>query len=95
MVKTQQIADISDEDVYPLGEFEYEVVDSVKLDVSLIPDHVRDEFAAAALEFVRNIIRQPGGREMLRANAEKRKMREAAEAAKIAAKSAALKGANV
>ena len=65
----------SDEMANEHGESEYEVVDSVKIDVSLIPDHVRDEFAAATLEFVRNIIRQPEGQE------------------KIAAKSAALKGA--
>lgn len=76
------------EDVYPLGEFEYEIVDSdsVRLDVSLIPEHVRDELAAATLEFVRNTLRQPGGREMLDARTAARKAREATEAAMKGAK---------
>lgn len=58
----------------------YERVDKVELDVNLIPDHVRDELAAATLEFVRNTLRQPGGREMLDARIEARKARKAAEA---------------
>lgn len=37
----------------------------VKLDLSSIPDYVREEFAAATLEAVENFLRQPGGREFL------------------------------
>lgn len=35
------------------------------LDVSQIPDPVKDELAAATLEFIKGVLRQPGGREML------------------------------
>jgi hypothetical protein len=37
----------------------------VKLDLSSIPDYVREELAAATLEAVENFLRQPGGREFL------------------------------
>lgn len=43
------------------------------IDVSLIPDHTRDVLAAATLEMVRGILKQPGGREMLDAQTAKRK----------------------
>lgn len=52
----------------------------VKLDLSSIPDYVREEFAAATLEAVENFLRQPGGREFL-------------EAKKLAKKKAASKAA--
>lgn len=54
----------------PLGE----LTDSVHINVDEIPDHVRDELAAAVLDMVRGILAQPGGREMLDA-----KIRERAE----------------
>lgn len=65
MKNLQRAATSISVDVHPLGKLEYEVVDNVKLDVSLIPDVVKDELAAATLEFVRSILRQPGGREIL------------------------------
>ncbi len=37
----------------------------IHIDVSLIPDHVRDSLAEDAMRMVLGIIRQPGGRELL------------------------------
>lgn len=82
MTNQQRAVAVLTEDKYPLGELEYEMADSVKLDVSLIPDHVSDELAAATLDFVRSILRQPGGREMLDAKTAARKKRQAVQAAK-------------
>lgn len=48
----------------PMGE----LTDSIHINVDEIPDHMRDELAAATLDFIRGILRQPGGREMLDAN---------------------------
>lgn len=45
----------------PLGE----LTDSIHINVDEIPDYVRDELAAATLELIRGILRQPGGREAL------------------------------
>lgn len=56
----------------PLGE----LTDSIHINVGEIPDHVRDELAAAALDMVRNILAQPGGREMLDAKTRERKERQ-------------------
>ncbi len=53
----------------PLGE----LTDSVHINVDEIPDHVRDELAAAVLDMVRGILAQPGGREMLDAKIRERK----------------------
>ena len=39
--------------------------DTIKIDVSSIPDYVRDDLAAATLEFMKWILEQPSGREML------------------------------
>lgn len=39
--------------------------DTIKIDVSSIPDYVRDDLAAATLEFMKWIPKQPSGREML------------------------------
>ena len=39
----------------------------IHIDTSLIPDHVRDQLAASAMEMVLGIIRKPGGRELLEA----------------------------
>lgn len=52
----------------------------VKLDLSSIPDYVREEFAAATLEAVENFLRQPGGREFLDA----RKSAKKAATSKVA-----------
>lgn len=38
---------------------------TIKIDVNSIPAHVRDDLAAATLEFIKEILNQPGGREML------------------------------
>jgi hypothetical protein len=56
----------------PLGE----LTDSIHINVGEIPDHVRDELAAATLDMVRNILAQPGGREMLDAKTRERKERQ-------------------
>jgi hypothetical protein len=39
--------------------------DIIKIDVGLIPNYVRDDLAAATLEFMKRILEQPGGRKML------------------------------
>lgn len=53
----------------PLGE----LTDSIHINVDEIPDHVRDELAAAVLDMVRGILAQPGGCEMLDAKSRERK----------------------
>ena len=50
----------------PMGE----LTDKVKIDVTLIPDHVRDSLAAATFEAVTRFLSQPGGREKLDAKVE-------------------------
>lgn len=50
---------------YILAPNEGELTDKIKIDTSLIPVEVRDRLAAATLEMVRGILRQPGGREEL------------------------------
>ena len=37
----------------------------IHIDTSLIPDHVRDQLAVAAMDMVLGILRKPGGRELL------------------------------
>lgn len=39
----------------------------IHIDTSLIPDHVRDQLAAATMDMVLGILRNPGGRELLEA----------------------------
>lgn len=39
--------------------------DTIQIDVSAIPAHVRDDLAAATLGLMRGILAQPGGRELL------------------------------
>lgn len=46
---------------------EGEVVTEIHIDVSAIPDYVRDDLAAATLDLIHGILRQPGGREALEA----------------------------
>lgn len=55
----------------PMGELTTEI----HINVAEIPDHVRDGLAAAALDLVRGILRQPGGREALDAQIQARKER--------------------
>ena len=38
---------------------------TIHIDTSLIPDHVRDQLAVATMDMVLGIIRRPGGRELL------------------------------
>ena len=45
----------------PMGELTAEI----HINVDEIPDYVRDNLAAATLDFIRGILRQPGGREAL------------------------------
>ncbi|MCI8363192.1 MAG: hypothetical protein HFJ41_08905 [Clostridia bacterium] len=45
----------------PLGE----LTAAIHINVAEIPDHARDDLAAATLDFVRGILRQPGGRAAL------------------------------
>lgn len=41
------------------------LTNAIKIDFAAIPDHVREELAAATLESVRSFLQQPGGREFL------------------------------
>lgn len=50
-----------------------------QVDTASIPDSVRDNLAAATLDLIHSILRQPGGREMLNARTA---ARHAAAAAK-------------
>lgn len=45
----------------PMGE----LTTAIHINVAEIPDHARDDLAAATLDFVRGILRQPGGRAAL------------------------------
>lgn len=60
----------------PVDEADYELVDSIEIDFSLIPDYVREDLAAATYELVQEILSQPGGREMLNARTAARKLRK-------------------
>lgn len=53
----------------PMGE----LTDSLHINVNEIPDYVRAELAAATLDLIRGILRQPGSREMLDVKTEERK----------------------
>ncbi len=50
---------------YILAPNEGELTDKIKIDTSSIPGEVQDRLAAATLEMVHGILRQPGGREKL------------------------------
>lgn len=43
------------------------LTDHIKIDVTLIPDYVRDTIAATLLAGIRSFLREPGGREFLEA----------------------------
>ena len=45
----------------PMGE----LTAAIHINVAEIPDHARDDLAAATLELIRGILRQPGGRAAL------------------------------
>ncbi len=49
------------------------LTEAVHINVAEIPDHVRDDLAAATLDFVRGILRQPGGRAALDAKIKAKK----------------------
>ncbi len=38
---------------------------TIHIDTTLIPNHVRDQLAAATMDMVLGILRKPGGRELL------------------------------
>ncbi len=50
----------------------------VKINIAEIPISVRDDLAAATLDFIHGILRQPGGREMLDARTAARKAAQVA-----------------
>ncbi|WP_298031536.1 hypothetical protein [uncultured Dysosmobacter sp.] len=52
--------------------------DVICIDTSLIPDSVRDGLAAATLDLIHDILRQPGGREAMDAKIAARKAAAAA-----------------
>ena len=58
---------------YPLPPPMGEQTAAVHINVAEIPDHARDVLAAATLDLIRGILRQPGGRAVLdeRINAKK------------------------
>lgn len=53
----------------PMGE----PTAAIHINVAEIPDHARDDLAAATLDFVRDILRQPGGRAALDAKIKAKK----------------------
>ncbi len=53
----------------PMGE----LTTAIHINVAEIPDHARDDLAAATLDFVRGILRQPGGRAALDAKIKAKK----------------------
>lgn len=53
----------------PMGE----LTAAIHINVAEIPDHARDDLAAATLDFVRGILRQPGGRATLDAKIKAKK----------------------
>lgn len=53
----------------PLGE----QTAALHINVAEIPDHARDDLAAATLDFVRGILHQPGGRAALDAKIKAKK----------------------
>lgn len=59
--------------------YEGEVVTEIHIDVSAIPDYVRDDLAAATLDLIHEILRQPGGRAALDARKRAKKAASLAE----------------
>ena len=81
MAKENKIADVCSKDLDQDIICEGCLADEIKIDFSLIPEHVKERLAAATFECVRSFLQQPGGREFL-------------EARKKAKKKAALNAAN-
>lgn len=57
----------------------YERTDHIEIDVTQSPDHVRDSLAEATLDLLKNILRKPGGREMLDKLKERRREKQETE----------------
>lgn len=53
---------------------------TIHIDPNLIPEHVRDQLAASAMDMVLGILRKPGGRELLDAKKAEIARRKAARA---------------
>ena len=51
---------------------------TIQIDTSLIPDHVRDQLCVASMEMVLGILRRPGGRELLEEKKREMAQRKAA-----------------
>lgn len=79
MSKSKSNEPVSSKDGNHIDAFKYEDVDHIKIDFSLIPDHVRDDLAKTVWESVRDFLRQPGGREKMDALIAKIEKREAAK----------------
>lgn len=67
MHDVQRTAAVYPEDIASEDELESGATNDIKIDFSSIPDHVREELAAATFECVRSFLQQPGGREFLEA----------------------------
>ena len=65
MIKEKQAAIVNPVEDALETEDDDRLTDSVKIDFSAIPDHVREDLAAATFECVRSFLQQPGGREFL------------------------------
>lgn len=65
MNDAQRTAAVYPEDVAPQDGHESGLTNEINIDFNAIPEHVREELAAATLESVRSFLRQPGGREFL------------------------------
>ena len=52
--------------------------DCVKIDPTKIPEHVQYVLAAATLDFIKELINSPGGRELLNKHIERKKARQEA-----------------
>ena len=67
MIKEKQAAIVNPVEDALETEDDDRLTDSIKIDFSAIPDHVREDLAAATFECVRSFLQQPGGREFLEA----------------------------
>ena len=63
----------------PGGGDGYEEANSIKIDFASIPEHVKEDLAAATYEAVQNTLKQPGGREMIDAIIATKRAREEAK----------------
>ena len=65
MIKTNQAATVNPAEDVLETEDNGRLTDSIIIDFSAIPDHVREDLAAATFECVRSFLQQPEGREFL------------------------------